>query len=272
MPIARGNRYRSRRGITLVDLLVTMALLSMLVALLLPVISYAKEATRRVTCAGNLRHLGTAILMYAGDHRGSLLPTFRSNRGYGQTVVMVPDAWRELSRNHASDAFEIFDCPNLAGLSRAEFEGTRYKDQWLYLGYAYLGMSRPPNVPAYRLFGAPFHDGDVDGRKNPHEVTEPPDVPLLADLALSASNLTALTGIHRDVKWWHVAHLQGGFGASRIINWHEANPRLKTFGSLAGANHFYLGGHVVWHGPDALTPKLGRGWWKDGPEPYGLPF
>ncbi len=54
------HRFR-RRGMTLVELLVVVAVLAALVALLLPAVQSAREAGRRTVCMNNLRNIGCAL-------------------------------------------------------------------------------------------------------------------------------------------------------------------------------------------------------------------
>lgn len=54
--------------------MVVIAILGMLVSLLLPNLRGAMEAARRVKCKSNLRQIGIAMVQYAGDHKGRMLP------------------------------------------------------------------------------------------------------------------------------------------------------------------------------------------------------
>lgn len=61
---------RKKRAYTLIELLMTIAIIIMLAALLLPSLSRAKSKAKEVMCLGNQKQCGIAFLSYAGDNNG----------------------------------------------------------------------------------------------------------------------------------------------------------------------------------------------------------
>ncbi len=58
-----------RRGFTLVELLIVIAIIALLIGILLPGLGQARKTARRVICAANLQQYGTAHLGYQADYK-----------------------------------------------------------------------------------------------------------------------------------------------------------------------------------------------------------
>ncbi|MCP4250535.1 MAG: prepilin-type N-terminal cleavage/methylation domain-containing protein [bacterium] len=64
---------KSRRGFTLVELLVVVSVIALLIGILLPSLRGARRGAKRVTCAAHLRSVGHALRGYLNDS-GDILP------------------------------------------------------------------------------------------------------------------------------------------------------------------------------------------------------
>src|SRR4051794_7801688 len=77
-----------RVGFTLVELLVVVAIIGVLVALLLPAVQQAREASRRTQCANHLKQLGLGVANFEDVHKE--LPYSRTDPGETWTVILLP--------------------------------------------------------------------------------------------------------------------------------------------------------------------------------------
>ncbi len=133
------TRPNTNRAFTLIELLVVVAIIALLISILLPALSKAKENGRRAVCLSNLHHLGVAFNQYFGDYDDvlpeaammpSLNPPEPTDPGYHPPITeyLMPYA-----RNP-----ELFHCPSdmpgaterdeeYVGKSFFESEGTSYE-------------------------------------------------------------------------------------------------------------------------------------------------
>lgn len=131
-----------RRGFSLIDLMVSMMVMSMLIAVLMPAIGHVRDMARRTQDRSNIRQQGLALQMFAYDHNGRLpqsvfLGTSGTEFDYApqETVNLRVDAthpkfhggshpadwshWDGLGILYAQDylsAPQIFYCPANQGL------------------------------------------------------------------------------------------------------------------------------------------------------------
>jgi len=79
---------RQKRGFTLVELLVVIAIIGVLVALLLPAVQSAREASRRTQCANHLKQLGLANSGFEDVNKS--IPYSRTDPAESWTVLILP--------------------------------------------------------------------------------------------------------------------------------------------------------------------------------------
>ncbi len=68
---------RQRRGFTLVELLVVIGIIALLISILLPALSKAREAGNAVKCAANLRAIGQGLGMYLAENKQTYPAAYR---------------------------------------------------------------------------------------------------------------------------------------------------------------------------------------------------
>jgi len=77
-------RNSHQYGLTLVELMVVIAIIGILVALLLSVVTGAKRETPRIQCVSNLRQMGLALRGVVDDNPSGQHPS--ANRRWGRRL------------------------------------------------------------------------------------------------------------------------------------------------------------------------------------------
>ena len=69
---------RKLKAFTLIELLVVIAIIALLISILLPSLSRARELSKRLVCASNIKGIGTSAKIYANDNSERwMIPAFK---------------------------------------------------------------------------------------------------------------------------------------------------------------------------------------------------
>lgn len=85
-------RARRRTGFTLIELLVVISIVALMIAILLPALTKAREVGWQIKCGSNEHQLGIALHAYATDQRNAI-PKFCINRPPGGPDVYSTVEW-----------------------------------------------------------------------------------------------------------------------------------------------------------------------------------
>ena len=84
---------RARRAFTLVELLTVIAIIGVLAGIVIPLVGKVRKNAVTTTATSNLRQVGAAMLLHAGENRGNLPPIIDTSVGpFGRPwfIALVP--------------------------------------------------------------------------------------------------------------------------------------------------------------------------------------
>jgi len=220
------------RAFSLIELLVVMAVLSALMAILLPVLGAARNQARRVVCAGQQRQIGLAWQAYLLDHEGRFPQAIDAHLWFGGWLGLLGQQMRWSPRplnpyaglpSHADiheDQAKLFGCPADRGGSPDDdtetvyrVNGNSYCTNIFLVGQDQVGTDRP---------GSEALHAAINGS--------------LKHMSLSkVSNSPSRILFYGDYGWIHTWDRQDNIVDFDTLNWHA---KAGSF------NVAFLDGHV----------------------------
>ncbi|MEX0653446.1 MAG: prepilin-type N-terminal cleavage/methylation domain-containing protein [Phycisphaeraceae bacterium] len=231
------KRLDSRlHGFTLIELIVVISIIAIIIALLMPALSQARETARNALCLTNTRSLTLGAIMFANDYDGYAPGAgYASGLGVGQKVTSDGEEHSDTSimlREGYLSSHETWICPT--SFSRVETDGYGgwaylYRFNWSFVG-TQLGSQSPTSAGAQNpKLG--FHSNGSDHRRatNMLQTATPSKAVFLldafhfADYAEQKNNETPLQPA--GAKWLggNAAHYEGQIVNAAYVDGHAAS-------------------------------------------------
>ena len=233
-----GQRHHGRRraggGFTIIELLVVIAIISLLLAILAPSLSRARAWINRTVCASRQRELAKAIFLYADNNE----QTFPHTGWTGWWMWDLSVAQRDAIVRYGAPR-EVFYCP--------ENQAQNLDSLWDFGGFCVTGYYF---MIKRDRWGTAQMTGQVYGSQ--YEIDRPADTPIVADAIISSF----MGGDLNDPYRHNFGHAKGGHPIP-----HKSPHMERDLVLPAGGNCVFGDGSVRWRPFDQMT-------WHRGHTPY----
>lgn len=228
-------RHHARPGFTLIELLVVISIISLLVAILLPMLAQARESGRASQCGSNLRQLGIANAMYRDQYKDSMMFWYLSTEtlawqrwvptGIGGWNIAIGQfmGWGQLGTDRYAinaGARTAIHCP-----SETDTDG----GQWRYPHYTTSNYQ-------FDTVASPFHRANLQSR-----VIRPETKVVLID---GRPNFSTPWNLDTRFNATATDEFRYRHPLSRMPTNHTTNTRDAATPPNQAVNHLFYDGHV----------------------------
>jgi prepilin-type N-terminal cleavage/methylation domain-containing protein/prepilin-type processing-associated H-X9-DG protein len=257
MNITRESKRNS--AFTLVELLVVIGIIAVLIGILLPALSRAREQANRVKCESNIRQIMNGFVMYANENKG-LLPAQRCPGLYdwSRTILAALVGESHMNGTQATGGnYDYFRCPddNVPRSSTASL-GNQVRSYAInaFGSTASYDYNAPPNAPKYEYCWCPFSTVlKATDFQNSGTITFPTPqklalIPHRIFIVGEEWDQLTIGSSQMVVGQTTFTYLEGHFAG-----WGGAIGKYKPVhrsGNKQGGNYGYSDGHVEFHLPD----------------------
>ncbi len=235
---------------TLIELLVVISIIALLIAILLPSLTQARETARRVVCASQARQYTTAMHLFATDRRGQVVLGFGDSKQFNYHVNSVNNTaqqlgpWAFLFLDDYISEPRFLVCPSERAISFAQMvdapqdNPATEANQWPIVWEGAGGVGKRVTRSSYGI--RPMDSLNFAANNNNRSL-EPLPKRLLADFASKAvvsdvvSNPTRVENRHATG-----VHVAFGDASTRWVDRAAFDANLSVLGTFSAANNSFM--------------------------------
>lgn len=151
------SKYNNKNAFTLIELIVVISIIAILMSILLPSLSKARQQVKAVVCLSNTRQIGFAFIQYSQEYNNYTMPNYAPSTDtywWGQKLINGIDhtkgfVWPYLQTDLKDRS--VYECPTQKyGSYRLQGKPLSESDspQWVTSTYGYNGYYLcPPRSP-----------------------------------------------------------------------------------------------------------------------------